>query len=219
MRSAAALLTVLLALACGEAPGQVTLAEREAAETFERFGGRDYRSGYTPRNEDGTVNVVVEIPTGTHEKWEVSKEDGLLRLVPRNGKPRIVHYLAYPGNYGMVPATLGGDGDPLDAIILAPALRRGSVARARLIGVLELLDKGEADDKLLAVVEGTPLGKVDDLEELDRKFPGVSDIVHTWFSNYKGGKMIQIKGFGDRERAEAILDSAVAAYAHGAGTD
>jgi inorganic pyrophosphatase len=117
---------------------------------------------FPPRTDAGLVNVVVEIPAGTNAKWEVVKESGRLEWEQRGGRPRVFDYLAYPGNYGMVPRTLlpkelGGDGDPLDVIVLGPALERGSVVAVRLIGILELLDGGEQDDKLIAVLPGAPL--------------------------------------------------------------
>jgi inorganic pyrophosphatase len=172
-----------------------------------------------PETPEGRINVVIEIPAGTNAKWEVQKDSGLLGWEQRNGRPRIVQYLPYPGNYGMVPQTLlpkelGGDGDPLDVIVLGPALTRGSVVEARLIGVLELLDRGEQDDKLIAVLPEGPLGNVSDLAELDANFAGISEILRLWFSNYKGPGKMSAKGFGDRAKALKILEAAIAAYPH-----
>jgi inorganic pyrophosphatase len=75
----------------------------------------------------------------------------------------------------MVPRTLlskesGGDGDPLDIILLSPPLNRGEIASAKLIGVLKLLDKGEQDDELIAVQFNSPLKKANSIEELDKNF-------------------------------------------------
>ena len=172
---------------------------------------------FAPRADAGLVNVVVEIPAGTNAKWEVVKESGTLEWQQRDGRPRVVSYLAYPGNYGMIPRTLlptelEGDGDPLDVIILGPALERGSVAAVKLIGVLELLDGGAQDDKLIAVQPGESLGEVSNLAELDVRYAGVSQIIELWFSNYKGPGRMEAKGFGDLNRAEQILDAAIAAY-------
>lgn len=169
------------------------------------------------RSADGLVQVVIEIPAGTNAKWEVSKQSGQLEWEQRHGKPRVVRYLAYPGNYGMVPRTRlpkeqGGDGDPLDVIVLGPALERGSVVAVQLIGVLELLDGGEQDDKLIAVLPGGPLGEVRDLVGLDARYRGASEILKLWFSNYKGPGEMEAKGFGDRASAEKVLAAAIAAY-------
>src|SRR5210317_1159823 len=68
--------------------------------------GINYLKDIEPINSDGTVNVVIEIPTGTNEKWEVSKKTGDIEWEFKKGKPRIVKFLGYPTNYGMIPRTL-----------------------------------------------------------------------------------------------------------------
>ena len=169
------------------------------------------------RNGDGTINVLVEIPAGTCDKWEVAA-DGKLRWELRDGRPRVVRYLGYPGNYGMIPRTLlpeedGGDGDPLDVLLLGPAVERGALVAAHLIGVLTMLDGGERDDKLLAVQGGTPFEGVRDLPELEADFPGVTAILATWFASYKGPGEVEVSGFHGARRAAEILDGAERAYA------
>ncbi len=180
-------------------------------------GPRNLASDIPSRNERGLVHAVIEIPAGTNAKWEVEKSEGQLRWEVRNGKPRVVQYLPYPGNYGMIPRTilpkeLGGDGDPLDIIVLGPAQTRGAVISVRIIGVLELLDGGEQDDKLLAVSLDGPFRDVRNLPELDARFVGVRLIVETWFSNYKGPGKMEARGWGDVDRAEQILRAAEEAY-------
>lgn len=172
-------------------------------------------TGYPARNPDGTVNAVIEIPAGTNTKWEVVP-DGRMILEVRKGSPRVVNYLPYVGNYGMIPNTLspkdqGGDGDALDILILGPALPRGSVVPVRVIGVMKFLDKGEQDDKLLAVMENTPLGAVRSLKALNADFPEVSTIVHLWFMNYKGPGKMDFQGWGEVDEAMTILDRGIAA--------
>lgn len=166
----------------------------------------------------GRPYFVVEIPAGSSEKWEVDKESGDLACNRVEGKRRRVEYLAYPFNYGMIPQTLlpeelGGDGDPLDVILLGDALRRGSVVPVRFIGMLEMLDRGEQDDKIIAVEADGRIGKVRDLLELESLFPGSRIIVEVWMDNYKGpDSPIQIIGWAGPEEAHAIYDRAVEAY-------
>jgi inorganic pyrophosphatase len=196
---------------CSHAPGLVAVD----AQTLR--AGKSLRSGHPPTNPDGTINVVVEIPTGTTAKWEVVKPSGELRWEIEKGRPRVVRYLGYPGNYGMLPRTLlpkqeGGDGDPLDVIVLGPAVPRGSVVRARVIGVLKLLDGGERDDKILAVLDGDPLAEAASVRELDEKFPGVSKIVETWFESYKGPGKLEAEGFDGPEAAVRVISTAAAAF-------
>jgi len=170
-------------------------------------GAKHFVRDFEPLNSDGTVNAIVEIPTGTTAKWEVSKSDGQMRWEFQQGKPRIVQYLGYPGNYGMLPQTLlasdkGGDGDPLDVIVLGDAVPRGSVVRAQVVGILKLFDGGEVDDKIIAIHDKSPLAEAFDIDELRTMYPGVLEIVETWFENYKGpGKLI---ADGYENRAEAI---------------
>lgn len=175
------------------------------------------------RNEDGTARAIVEIPTGTSAKWEVSKEN--LKAVYweyKDEKPRIVNYLGYPGNYGAIPGTalpkeLGGDGDPLDVLILGQAIPRGEVVGVRLIGVLKMLDDGEQDDKLIAVLtEDSPFAHIESMAQLDAEYPGVSEIVGLWFANYKGpdGGM-EALGFAEADVAGQVLDAAAAQYEAG----
>ncbi|MGB3507686.1 MAG: inorganic diphosphatase [Microcoleaceae cyanobacterium] len=182
------------------------------------IGPKNLLTGYEPKNPDGTINVVVEIPTGTLAKWEVTKPDGKLEWEFKNGLPRVVQYLGYPGNYGMIPKSLllkelGGDGDPLDVIVLGPAVPRGSVVPVKLIGVLKLLDGGEQDDKLIAIMKDTPLYEVDSIADLDSEFPGVTTIVKTWFANYKGPGEIEVIGLAEKDEALEVFNSAVAAFA------
>ncbi|MFP4487570.1 MAG: inorganic diphosphatase, partial [Campylobacterales bacterium] len=99
------------------------------------------------------VHAVIEIPFGSHIKYEVDKDSGAV-MVDR------VMYSAmyYPANYGFIPDTLADDGDPADIMVLTDyALSPGSVIKCRLIGVLVMEDESGMDEKLMAV----PVSKVD----------------------------------------------------------
>lgn len=203
-----------LAMANGPAPNAPGLT---AIDALTLRADRNLYDGYPAKNPDDSVNVIVEIPAGTNAKWEVTK-NGILQLEVRDGVPRTVKFLPYPGNYGMIPRTSlpkeqGGDGDALDVLILGPTLTRGTVARVRLIGVMKFHDKGERDDKLLAVTDNTPLGKIRSLTELNEAFPEVSTIVLTWFKSYKGPGKMKFNGWGDADEAIAILEGAIAVAA------
>lgn len=181
------------------------------------IAGSNYINDYPATNKDKTINIVVEIPAGTNEKWEVTKPDGKLELEYRKGKPRIIKYLGYPGNYGMIPGTLlskatGGDGDPLDVLLIGAPVKRGDVVSGKLIGVLKFSDRGEKDDKLLAVLPGTELYQVDNLSQLDKIFPGITSIIKTWFLHYKGPEKMIFEGFGSIQEAEKILKTAIKEY-------
>lgn len=163
------------------------------------------------------MNVVIEIPAGTNAKWEVAKDGNSVDWEIESGRPRVVQYLAYPGSYGMVPRTalpkkLGGDGDPLDVLVLGPAIERGSVVAVRPIGVLQMLDDGERDDKIVAVQTTGPLSDARTLESLDTRYPGVREIVETWFSSYKGPGRMQAEGWAEAETARATVQQASRYY-------
>jgi inorganic pyrophosphatase len=159
------------------------------------------------------VHFVVEIPAGTNAKWQVDKATGALRWEQLDGRPRVVGYLAYPGSYGMIPSTalpyeIGGDGDPLDLLLLGPRVERGRVVVVRPIGILKLLDDGERDDKILAVPRSGPLSDVRDLASLDARYAGARTIVETWFTHYKGGNRVRSQGFGDAAEALEVIREA-----------
>lgn len=198
------------------APGLFAVDERTIS------GDAHFCDGYAAINHDSTVNVVVEIPTGTTQKWEVDKETGMLQWELQDGTLRVVRYLGYPGNYGMVPRTLldakhGGDGDPLDVVVLGEAVPRGTVLKVRVIGLVQMVDNGEQDDKIIAVVPGAAFGELQSAEELDSAYAGVSTILATWFANYKGAGRIRVRGFVGRDSARAVLNAATAAYVNARG--
>lgn len=181
------------------------------------FSDQNFIDDYLPTNADGTINAVIEIPAGTNEKWEVTKPDGKLELEKEDGKPRIIKYLGYPGNYGMIPKTIlpeeaGGDGDPLDILVIGVPLTRGQVVKTKIIGILKFFDRGERDDKLVAVLPETALYNVDNLSQLDEYFPGISTIIKTWFLYYKGSGRMVFKGFGTVREAKDTIEQSIEDY-------
>ena len=226
MPTVAAFLALMTPMAHAEALGGLAFSEttpHAAAMTpTDDFTivGTEELMGLTALNEDGTVRAIIEIPTGTSAKWEVSKDDpNAVYWELRDGAPRVIDYLAYPGNYGSIPGTalpkeLGGDGDPLDVIVLGQSVPRGEVVDVRVIGVLKMLDGGEQDDKLVAVLtEDSPFAHIESMAQLDTEYPGVSDIIDLWFANYKGpdGGMEGL-GFEDAATARAVLEAAAANF-------
>src|SRR5690554_4621208 len=154
-----------MAWGCASAPTDSPTQTEITAE-------RHYLHGCPSLAGAGLVNAVIEIPAGTSAKWEVEKNSGNLVWELAGDSLRVVDYLPYPANYGMIPQTLlpkalGGDGDPLDVIVLGPAIERGRIAPCKIIGMLALLDNGEQDNKLLAVAVDSHFATVDDIVALD----------------------------------------------------
>lgn len=166
------------------------------------------------RAED-VVNCIIEIPSGDIEKWAVNAKTGNLERDLVEGVPRVLAYaIAYPFNYGMIPQTIvskkrGGDGDPVDIIVLGKSLRRASLQQARVLGILHMLDSGEVDDKVIAVVDSdTAFKHINTLEEFQAKFPQALNIVEIWFKNYKLSQAkVEIAGFSAKEEALSFINS------------
>jgi len=168
-------------------------------------------------HKDIDINVLIEIPSGTREKWELDKLDGKIKLEVIDSLPRIINYIGYPCNYGMVPKTLlpkefGGDNDPLDVLVLGDPIKRGSIVKCKLIGVLNLIDGGEKDDKLIAVRTGTSFYKLNSLEDLESNYNGVLEILEIWFTNYKGLNKTKSLGYKGRNEAFKILNFGIYYY-------
>jgi inorganic pyrophosphatase len=153
------------------------------------------------------INVIIEIPAQADPiKFEVDKDSGAIFVDRFQGTT-----LRYPLNYGYVPNTISGDGDPVDVLVVTPyPLFPGAVVRARPVGVLKMEDDGGVDAKVVAVPVSklTPLydkvNSVDDLPELL-----IKQTVH-FFEHYKDlepGKWVKILGWGTVEDAKKeILD-------------
>ena len=166
--------------------------------------------------KEGVYQALIEVPAGTTAKWEVNHKTGYLEWEFKNDKPRKVKFLAYPGNYGFIPQSIldkneGGDGDPLDIIVLGPAVERGTVQQVKILGAIKLLDKGEQDDKVIAVPLHGAFEKIDSLSEMMIKFPDVIQIVRHWFAGYKGSKM-QFMGYMKRKETEGLIEKAHASW-------
>lgn len=158
--------------------------------------------------ENGHIRAVVEIPAGTNKKYEFDKNSGEIRIDLRDGKPRIVHFLPYPINYGFVAGTKmdkerGGDGDPIDVLVLAENLPSGTVLEVIPVALLKMSDLGELDHKVLAIPADEFLRTVQvaDFQELKSKYPGILEILATFFKHYDGLGTTKILGWADEKRA------------------
>ncbi|MBN1401714.1 MAG: inorganic diphosphatase [Anaerolineae bacterium] len=154
------------------------------------------------------VYVVVEIPKGSRNKYEYDEEGGFIKL------DRVLFSsLHYPGDYGLVPQTLHRDGDALDVLVMTnePTFS-GCVIEARPLGIYRLLDRGQPDDKILAVPHTDPLfSGYRDLADVPAHF--LDEMAH-FFSVYKDLEMAEVepKGWQDREAAYAEIEQAVTRY-------
>ncbi len=162
----------------------------------------------TGRDVPNDVNVIIEIPlNGEAVKYEVDKETGAISV------DRVLNTsMRYPVNYGYVPHTLCGDGDPVDILLILPVpLIPGSVVRCRPIGALKMRDEAGDDVKVVAV----PINKVTELyANIDsiRQLPQITlDQIAHFFEHYKDlekNKWVRIEGWvGAEEAKKEILES------------
>ena len=152
-------------------------------------------------NAPKRVNAVIEIPRDSVNKYEYDKALHVFRLDRTLFSP--VHY---PGDYGFIPSTLGHDGDPLDVLVLveAPSFP-GCLMEVRPIGVLQMVDQGNRDEKILAVAQSDPFySQVNDASQVPQH--QLREIEH-FFSIYKylEDKRTEIAGWGDAEEARNII--------------
>ncbi len=147
---------------------------------------------YLPsKNASGNYQAIIEIPAGTNRKTEINKETGAFEISRRNGKPRLIDFLGYPLNYGFVPGTLmdkskGGDGDPIDALLICESLPISTIFEFMPIAVLRLSDNNELDSKIIGVPVNHVLRTIcaTNFNELKTLYPAIMDILVLWFLNY-----------------------------------
>ena len=157
---------------------------------------------------NGYYNFFIEIPAGTKQKWEVNKDSGLLEWEEKNGKKRIVKFLSYPGNYGFIPQTFGGDGDPLDVIDLDESKSRGSIVEVKIIGGIYFKDKKKSDIKLIATGGSGIYKNINSIDELLLNKTQVINIIREWFMSYKKpGKMVFLRYINQNEISDIIEES------------
>ena len=163
------------------------------------------------KNPPDDVNVIIEVPIGGEPiKYEMDKDAGTLFV------DRFLHTsMRYPGNYGFVPHTLSGDGDPIDVLICnTRELVPGCVINVRPIGVLLMEDNAGQDEKVIAV----PSPKLTKRYEKVFNYTDLPQItldqVSHFFEHYKDleeGKWVKIERWGNAAEAEAIITKAVEA--------
>lgn len=161
-------------------------------------------------NAPQVVNVIIEIQRGSRNKIEVDKASGRLFLDRVNGT-----HLGYPTDYGYVPDTLCGDGDPLDAlVVIDESLPHGVVVPVRAVGVLYFEDDGEMDEKLICVAaEDISKDHITSLADLGEAFQKNIEHFYTHYKDWKknwSGVSAVLKGWGDVNAAQQVISDAIA---------
>lgn len=155
-----------------------------------------------------SINVIIEIPKGSVNKYEIDKETGLIAL------DRVSHTTQhFPVDYGFVPQTLWEDGDALDVIVLTTApLFPGCLVRVRPVAVMNMIDSGDADAKIIAVPVDDPRWKhVGDLKDVN---PHTLKEIEHFYKTYKDlqGKIVKIEGIDDKAAAIKAFERGIEMY-------
>lgn len=161
------------------------------------------------KNSPNAVNVVIEIPKGSHTKYEYDEELDLIKL------DRILHSsVYYPTDYGFIPQTRSGDGDHLDALVLVTdPLFPGCVVSVRPVGVMYMIDQNEKDEKIIAVAQNDPLmAQIKDIEDVDTF---LKKIIHNFFETYKQleKKTVTVHEWRGKDFAHEIIRTAQETFA------
>ncbi|MCX7557464.1 inorganic diphosphatase [Xanthomonadaceae bacterium JHOS43] len=147
------------------------------------------------RDVPNEINVIIEIQKDSEPvKYEVDKASGAMFVDRILSTP-----MRYPCNYGYVPRTLGGDGDPVDVLVILPLpLVPGSVVRCRPVGMLKMTDEAGSDEKLLAVPVGKIFAGYAHIEDIDQVSPHWLERIGHFFEHYKDlekGKWVRVDGW------------------------
>ena len=166
----------------------------------------------TGRDVPNEVNVVIEIPMNSEPvKYEVDKASGAIFVDRVLTTP-----MRYPCNYGYIPHTLAGDGDPADVLVIMPMpLVPGSVIRCRPVGMLKMVDEAGEDTKIVAVPISKVFPSYDRVSSVDDLPDLTKERIQHFFEHYKDlekGKWVKVEGWAGADAARAEIMSAVDRY-------
>ncbi len=164
------------------------------------------------KNVPNEINVVIEIPKDSEPvKYEVDKASGAIFVDRVLSTP-----MRYPCNYGYVPRTLGGDGDPVDALVLMPLpLIPGAVIRCRPVGLLRMTDEAGEDTKIVAAPALKVFAHYDYINDIVDVPQHWRDRITHFFEHYKDlekGKWVKVEGWNDAAAARKEILDCVARY-------
>jgi len=154
------------------------------------------------------VTAIIEIPKGSKNKYELDKDSGLLKV------DRVLFSsVHYPANYGFIPQTFCDDQDPLDILVLGQeAVYPLTLMRAKPIGVMQMIDQDEEDDKIIAVHADDP--EFADYSDVHQLAKHKMKELQRFFEDYKllEHKAVRVERFLGREPALKIVQAAIMLY-------
>ncbi len=153
--------------------------------------------------------VVIEIPKGSRNKYEVDHDTGRVKL-----DRYLFTSMSYPSDYGFIENTLGQDGDPLDALVLmTEPLFPGVIVEARPVAMFQMTDEAGGDDKVLCVPAGDP--RWDHIQDLSDVPHNELEVIKHFFVHYKDlepNKFVKAADWVDRTKAEAEVQASIERY-------
>lgn len=160
------------------------------------------------KNTPDIINVIIEIPKGSKNKYEIDKETGLITL------DRAMHSSQdYPFDYGFMPQSHWDDGDPLDVVVLTTyPLAPGILVKVRPVAIANMIDDGESDAKIIGVPQKDPRwDAVNDLSDIN---PHTIKEIEHFFTTYKliQNKEVRIEGFEGAAAAKAAIERSQKLY-------
>lgn len=161
-------------------------------------------------NAPEEVNVLIEIPKGSHNKYEIDQATGYIKLDRAN-----YNASPYPCEYGFIPQTLWEDGDPVDVLLLATyPIHPGVLVSARPVAVMEMIDGGESDDKIICVpVDDMRWNDVNDLNDLNKHTLKEFQHFFETIKQLKGKPVtVEVKGFKGKQEAIAAIKKSIELY-------
>lgn len=150
----------------------------------------------------GTVNVVIEVPAGSRNKYEYEPELGVVvrdRVLPGN--------VRYPADYGFIPSTVSVDGEPLDAVVAAyDPVFPGCVVRARVLGALNMSGEGGTEPNIFAVPTDDPrFDNIESLEDLPEQNLRELEQFFVAFSRLEGDEEAEVESWSSQEETHGII--------------
>lgn len=158
--------------------------------------------------EKDIVRAIIEIPKGSRAKYELDKESGLIKL------DRVLYSsVYYPANYGFIPQSYCNDKDPMDILILSQVeITPMCIVAAKVIGVMQMIDSGETDNKIIAVAADDPsVSHYNDIDELPPHF--ISEL-RSFFEDYKKleKKNVEVENFLNKKEAMLVVEESFIYY-------
>lgn len=165
-----------------------------------------------PNDDSKEFFTAIEIPQGSFTKYEIDAKTGRIVVDRFQSMP-----VVYPANYGSITSSLGGDGDPLDALVYTrEPVVPGAIIRVRAIGVLKMVDGGDQDDKIVAVPASAIDPTYDKIKEISDLPEIEQERLQAFFRVYKQlpakRKVVEVNGFDSAEKAQAEVAASIKAF-------